>query len=118
MSYVSLTVELVSTLGICFGQYKLTSTAEAIPDITNQLAPSKWGDVATYFFFSVAGLFLGGEIGLLTGTASATRTINSDPAAKERIGTALKKFRVDVLKREIKELEGKSTFEQIFSPGS
>ncbi|TFK99512.1 hypothetical protein BDV98DRAFT_532593 [Pterulicium gracile] len=91
---------------------------EAIPDITNQLAPSKWGDVATYFFFSVAGLFLGGEIGLLTGTASATRTINSDPAAKERIGTALKKFRVDVLKREIKELEGKSTFEQIFSPGS
>lgn len=89
--------------------------AEAIPDISAQLAPSKWGDAATYFFFSVAGLFLGGELGLITGTASATRTITKDPAAKERIEKAFKNYRVDVLKREIKTLEGKSTFEQMFS---
>ncbi|KAF1928769.1 uncharacterized protein M421DRAFT_62587 [Didymella exigua CBS 183.55] len=91
---------------------------EPIPDISAQLAPSRWGDAATYFFFSVAGLFLGGELGLLTGTASASRTITSDPAAKERIEKAFKNYRVDVLKREIKQLEGKSTFEQMFSSSS
>jgi hypothetical protein len=89
--------------------------AEAIPDISAQLAPSKWGDAATYFFFSVAGLFLGGELGLITGTASATSTITRDPAAKDRIEKAFKNYRVDVLKREIKALEGKSSFEQMFS---
>lgn len=92
--------------------------AEPIPDISAQLAPSRWGDAATYFFFSVAGLFLGGELGLITGTASASRTITSDPAAKERIEKAFKNYRVDVLKREIKQLEGKSTFEQMFSSSS
>lgn len=91
---------------------------EPIPDISAQLAPSRWGDAATYFFFSIAGLFLGGELGLITGTASATRTITSDPAAKERIEKAFKNYRVDVLKREIKTLEGKSTFEQMFSSSS
>lgn len=96
----------------------LTGLAEPIPDISAQLAPSKWGDAATYFFFSVAGLFLGGELGLMTGTASASRTITRDPAAKERIEKAFKNFRVDVLKREIKQLEGKSTFEQLFSSSS
>jgi hypothetical protein len=52
---------------------------------------------------------------LITGTASATRAITKDPAAKERIEKAFKNYRVDVLKREIKTLEGKSTFEQMFS---
>lgn len=94
---------------------KVDICAEPIPDISAQLAPSKWGDAATYFFFSIAGLFLGGELGLITGTASATRTITRDPAAKERIERAFKNYRVDVLKREIKTLEGKSTFEQMFS---
>ncbi|KAG9200097.1 hypothetical protein G6514_007574 [Epicoccum nigrum] len=75
----------------------------------------EWGDAATYFFFSVAGLFLGGELGLITGTASATSTITRDPAAKDRIEKAFKNYRVDVLKREIKTLEGKSSFEQMFS---
>ena len=89
--------------------------AEAIPDISAQLAPSRWGDAAPYFFFSVAGLFLGGELGLITGTASATSTITRDPAAKDRIEKAFKNYRVDVLKREIKALEGKSSFEQMFS---
>jgi hypothetical protein len=88
---------------------------EAIPDITAQLAPSKWSDAATYLFFSVGGLFLGGETGLLSGTASASRTITKDPDARERIEKAFKNYRIDVLKKEIQELEGKSKFEQLFS---
>jgi hypothetical protein len=59
-------------------------------------------------------LFLGGETGLLTGTASATRTITKDPAAKERIEKAFKNYRIDALKQEVQQLEGKSTFGEIF----
>ncbi|KAF2127318.1 hypothetical protein P153DRAFT_64139 [Dothidotthia symphoricarpi CBS 119687] len=88
---------------------------EPIPDISAKLAPSKWSDAATYFFFSVGGLFLGGEIGLLTGTASASSTITKDPASRERIEKAFKNYRIDVMKREIQQLEGKSRFEEFFS---
>jgi hypothetical protein len=89
---------------------------EPIPDITAQVSgPSRWGDAATYFLFSIGGLFLGGELGLLTGTASASRTITKDPASRERIERAFKNYRIDVLKREIEALQGKSTFEEMFS---
>ncbi|KAF2256216.1 hypothetical protein BU26DRAFT_513052 [Trematosphaeria pertusa] len=137
---VSTHAQLGSLLGISFGLYcaiRLRSMRQAyfnaframekpieikfadgrtspIPDITNQLAPSKWSDAATYFFFSVGGLFLGGELGFLTGTASASRTIEKDPEARERIEKAFKKYRIDVLKQEIKQLEGNSKMEQIF----
>jgi hypothetical protein len=57
---------------------------------------------------------LGGELGLLTGTASASRTITKDPAAKERIEKAFKNYRIDVLKREIDSLQGKSKLEEFF----
>ena len=79
----------------------LNLSIEPIPDITNQLAPSKWSDAATYFFFSLGGLFLGGEVGFLTGSASASRTITKDSQAKERIEKAFKRFRIDAMKREI-----------------
>ncbi|KAH7084953.1 hypothetical protein BKA63DRAFT_548208 [Paraphoma chrysanthemicola] len=88
---------------------------EPIPDISAKLSPSRWGDAATYFLFSIGGLFLGGEIGLLTGTASASRTITKDPASRERIEKAFKNYRIDVLKREIQAMEGKSKFEEFFS---
>lgn len=91
-----------------------TDSTEPIPDLTAQLAPSKWGDAATYFFFSIGGLFLGGETGLLSGTASASRTITKNPEAKERIEKAWKSYRIDVMKQEIKQLEGKSKLEQLF----
>jgi len=88
---------------------------EAVPDISAQLTgPSKWGDAATYFFFSLGGLFFGGEVGVLTGTASASRTITRDPEARKRIETAFKNYRVDIMKREIKMLEGRTTFGDIF----
>jgi hypothetical protein len=96
----------------------MQSFAESIPDISDKLSPSRWGDAATYILFSVGGLFLGGEIGLLTGTASASRTITKDPESRERIEKAFKNYRIDVLKREIQQLQGKNRFEEFFSSSS
>jgi hypothetical protein len=107
---------LETELHLCDGTSKLTHIKEPIPDLSAQLAPSKWGDAATYFFFSLGGLFFGGELGFLTGTASASRSITKDPAAKERIEKAFKNYRVDVMKQEIQSLEGnKSTIGKMFS---
>jgi len=94
---------------------RLILLLEPIPDITNKLAPSKWSDTATYFFFSVGGIFLGGEVGFVTGSAAASRTITKDPKAKERIERAFKRYRIDAMKQEIQQLENKSKFEQLFS---
>ncbi|KAF1942347.1 hypothetical protein EJ02DRAFT_454368 [Clathrospora elynae] len=89
---------------------------EPIPDISAAISgPSRWGDAATVTLFSIGGLFLGGELGLLTGTASASRTITKDPVSRERIEKAFKNYRIDVLKREIEGLQGKSRFEEFFS---
>lgn len=57
-------------------------------------------------FFSAGGLFIGGETGLLTGTWSAKRTILQDPGSTARIETAFKKFRADVLRKEVDRLDG------------
>jgi hypothetical protein len=78
---------------------------EAIPDITPLLQPTPLGDFAIYTFFGIAGLFLGGETGLLTGTTSARRKITRDPERKARIEKALRAFRVDVLRQELQMLE-------------
>lgn len=79
--------------------------AEAIPDLTPFVRPTPLGDFATYFFFGAGGLFIGGETGLLTGTWSASRTIQRDPESKARIESAFRKFRADVLRKEIQVLE-------------
>ncbi|KAL6707184.1 hypothetical protein ACN47E_004731 [Coniothyrium glycines] len=90
-----------------------------VPDITAQISgPSRWGDYATYFFFSLGGLFLGGELGMITGSASASRTVTKNPEARQRIEKAFKNYRIDVLKREIEALQGKSKFEEFFSRSS
>lgn len=78
---------------------------EAIPDVTPLMKPSVLGDVAAYTFFSIAGLFLGGETGFLTGTWSAKRTITSDPESRARIEKAFKSFRADVMRQQIADLE-------------
>jgi hypothetical protein len=54
----------------------------------------------------------------LTGTASASRTITKDPESRERIEKAFKNYRIDVLKREIQQLQDKSRFEEFFSSSS
>ncbi|KAJ5156427.1 hypothetical protein N7492_009230 [Penicillium capsulatum] len=78
---------------------------ESIPDLTPLLKPSAVGDFATYFFASMGGLFLGGEIGLASGAASASRSITADPDSKQRIETAFRKFRADVLRKEAESLD-------------
>ncbi|CAA9964356.1 hypothetical protein CFE70_006980 [Pyrenophora teres f. teres 0-1] len=89
---------------------------EPVPDISAHISgPSRWGDAATYFFFTIGGLFLGGELGLLTGTASASRTITKNPESRQRIEKAFKNYRIDVLESEIKALKGKNRIEDFFS---
>lgn len=76
-----------------------------MPDITPYLKPTTLGDVATYTFAATGGVFLGGELGLLGGSASAKSTISQDPESRKRIENAFRKFRMDVLKKEIEMLE-------------
>lgn len=52
-------------------------------------------------------MFLGGELGFLSGSASAGRTISANPESQKRIEEAFRNFQIDVLKREIDMLEGK-----------
>lgn len=78
---------------------------EAIPDVTPLLKPTSLGDFAAYTFFSIAGIFLGGEIGVLSGAASAKRTITRDPETRARVERAFRGFRADVLRKEIQVLE-------------
>ncbi|KAI0130454.1 hypothetical protein BJ170DRAFT_681901 [Xylariales sp. AK1849] len=84
---------------------------EPVPDITPYLQPTRFGDIATYFFFGLGGTFIGGELGLLLGTWSAARVISSDPERKRRIETAYRKFKADYLRSEAKRLDaGGSVF--------
>lgn len=82
-----------------------TIFTEAIPDITPLLQPTLLGDIATYIFFSIAGLFLGSEFGVLSGASAAKRTITSDPETRMRIERTFRAFRVDVLKKQVEQLE-------------
>lgn len=79
---------------------------EAIPDLTEFMRPSTLGDIATYTFFSMGGVFLGGELGLVTGSWSAKRSITQDPEMRKRIEKAFNAFRADVLRKQIEQLEG------------
>jgi photosystem II stability/assembly factor-like uncharacterized protein len=77
--------------------------------------PSTFGDIATYFFFTAGGLFVGGETGLLTGSLSAGRLITKDTESRERIENAFRKFRADALRQEADKLDGGgSVFGKVF----
>jgi len=95
-----------SSFSLCVFVIGTKACIEAIPDVTPLMKPSTLGDVATYFFFSAGGLFLGGETGLLTGSGSASRTISKDPETRARVETAFRKFRADVLRKEADALDG------------
>lgn len=79
--------------------------AEPIPDITPYVRPTTFGDIITYTFFSGAGIFIGGQLGLLSGASSAIKTVDSDPEARKRILDGFRKFRIDVLRKEVEDLE-------------
>ena len=52
-----------------------------------------------------------GETGFLTGLVSAERAIIKDPETRARIEKAFQKFKADVLKKELQQLEdGGSSF--------
>ncbi|KAF7713658.1 Uncharacterized protein PECH_001131 [Penicillium ucsense] len=88
---------------------------EALPDLTPMLKPTTLGDVATYFFASLGGLFLGGELGFAGGAASGSRTITADPERRQRVETAFRRFRADLLRREADSLDkGASVSEIMF----
>lgn len=78
---------------------------EALPDLSNLLRPSPVGDFAAYVFFSAGGLFIGGELGLLAGSWSAKRAVTSDAERQKRIERAVRRYRADVLRREVQKLE-------------
>lgn len=90
----------------------MKTRTEAIPDVTSSMAQlTRVGDYASYFFFGLGGLFLGGEFGFLTGTWTATQMVTMDPGRRERVENAYRNFRVDCLKKEIDRLEsGHSLF--------
>lgn len=73
--------------------------------MTPFLRPSTLGDIATYFFFGFSGFFIGGEIGALTGVGSAGRRITQDPGSRERIETAFRRFRAEVLRKQADALD-------------
>jgi hypothetical protein len=73
--------------------------------VTPLVTPSTAGDIAAYVLFAAGGLFLGGEAGALSGASAARRTIDRDVTARQRIEDAFRRFRADVLRREIAQLE-------------
>lgn len=88
-------------------QYRTENISlEPIPDLEPLLKPTTLGDVTTYTFFAAGGLFFGGELGLLTGSALAARRISSNPETRERIETAFRKFKADALRRQADQLDG------------
>ncbi|KAI0016261.1 hypothetical protein F4780DRAFT_699785 [Xylariomycetidae sp. FL0641] len=82
---------------------------EAVPDVTPLLRPSRFGDFATYFFFGLGGTILGGELGLLLGSWSASRVIGKDPERRKRVETAYRRFRADYLRKEADRVESGQT---------
>lgn len=69
------------------------------------MKPSTLGDVAAGVFFGAGGLFIGGETGVLTGAWRARSMMDRDQESKRRIDTAFRRFRADVLRREVEGLE-------------
>ncbi|KAG8629558.1 hypothetical protein KVT40_003423 [Elsinoe batatas] len=78
---------------------------ESLPDFTPHLKPTTAGDVATYTFFGLGGMLLGGELGLLLGGVAAKRSVNRNPDSRKRIEDAFRKFRVEALRKQAGILE-------------
>lgn len=82
----------------------------ALPDLTPAMQPSRLGDVATYMLVGSGGLFLGGEVGLLTGSYRARQFVNREPDSRQRIERAFRGFQADALRMQASQLEqGNST---------
>lgn len=71
---------------------------QPLPDMTPVLQPSFAGDLITYTFLGFGGLFLGGELGLVTGSFRARQHILNDPESRQRIEAAFRGFQADALR--------------------
>ncbi|KAL8814585.1 MAG: hypothetical protein Q9223_006201 [Gallowayella weberi] len=96
-----------------FCSYGVSSSLEAIPDVTPLMRPSTLGDIAAYTFFGFGGLILGGETGLFTGSASAGKILSRDIGSMERIETAFRRFRAEVLRKEADAIDKKKDFTEL-----
>lgn len=63
------------------------------------------GDFFTFTFFSLGGVFVFGELGMLVGASRAKSRISQDFESRKRIETAFRRFRADVLRKEAQALE-------------
>lgn len=59
----------------------------------------------TYTLFSLGGVFVFGELGMLAGGLRAKGIVSQDADSRARIETAFRRFRADVLRREADSLE-------------
>lgn len=73
------------------------------PDIIQP--PSTFHTLFTGFLFATAGIFIGGEIGLLTGSISAKGAITRDEASKKRIDAAFRRLKADVMRKQADMIE-------------
>ncbi|KAK0625613.1 hypothetical protein DIS24_g11067 [Lasiodiplodia hormozganensis] len=80
---------------------------EPLPDVGQLLERTPLTDVAASLLFSIGGLFIGGELGTISGAWSARRAISRDAETKERIENAFRRFQADVLRKRAAELEEK-----------
>lgn len=62
--------------------------------------PSTFFTIFSGFFFATAGVFIGGELGLLTGGLSAKSTIGKDESSKKRIDAAFRRLKADVMRKQ------------------
>jgi len=79
---------------------------EALPDVSEFVRPTTFGDFAAFFFFTAGGLFVGGETGLLVGSFTAGRMVTKDSEARARIDTAFRNYKAEVLRKEADKLDG------------
>ncbi|KAH7033989.1 hypothetical protein B0J12DRAFT_279267 [Macrophomina phaseolina] len=78
--------------------------AKKPPDVPQLFERTPLTDVATSLLFSIGGLFIGGELGTLSGARNARKAIEQDEESK-RIENAFWRFEADVLKEPAAKLE-------------
>ena len=80
---------------------------EPLPNLVELARPTRMGDAAAFTFLGLGGLFLGGEMGAVTGAWGASRVLrNSSEEQQKRIEQAFRRLRADILRKEAEWVEG------------
>ena len=80
--------------------------------------PSIPGDIATYALFGTGGLLIGSIAGKASGSFSIFRGVSQDPESKERIFTALRRLRADILRKDADALYKKEDVVNLLKDGT